>query len=88
MSKKIIVICREIPSQVGSAYNVDSRMYNEDESPIIRDSKHVGQISSSFGWAVRDLTYHRYKSELDELFPEVGDQFIFEYRFIHYRQDL
>lgn len=92
MAKKIKVICREFVSSYREN-DVDSRMHNEDGTPIISrggvnmdmDEYHLGQISSSFIWAVQDCGYERYKKHLDKLFPEAKGEFDFEYEFIEFK---
>lgn len=82
--KKIKVICTEFNSEFGvNRIDVDSRMYNEDESKIIYPDEvgeeyHLGQVSSSFSWAFFDITNH-FKKELNELFPEAKNEFEFEF---------
>ena len=77
--KKIKVISTEFQSY-SSGIDVDSRMHNEDGSPIMSrvgvnmdgDEYHLGQISSSFSWAKQDCGYDRYSKHLDKLFPEAN----------------
>lgn len=77
--KLIKVVCKEF--KTGWSHNpvdVDSRMYHENGEPIIGSrGYHLGQISSSFGWAKQDIQNH-FIDELDELFPE-GYEFSFEF---------
>lgn len=81
--KKIIVTVRQFrPSYNPEQWDVDSRMYHEDLTPILdpregRENFHMGQISSSLNWAVQDIPDH-FKTELDEMFPE-GYEFEFYY---------
>lgn len=87
--KKIKVVCTEFVS-MNSGIDVRSVFNNKDGSPIISrgginmdlDEYHLGQISSSFGWAKQDMGYERYKSHFDKLFPDAKGKFEFEYELI------
>lgn len=78
---KIKIICKEFVSASGNI-DVDSRLFHKDKTPIygknlIGKNYHLGQISSSFGWAKHDILNH-FTKQLDELFPE-GYGFEFEF---------
>lgn len=81
--KTIKVVVTEFQGLNG--VDVNSRMFNEDETPIVSidpqgDEYQLGQISSSFVWAIKDITYDRFKDELDKLFPDAKGQFKFIYK--------
>lgn len=86
MSKKIIIISKEFLT-TWNTIDVDSRFYDEEMNPIIsngginldKDAYHLGQISSSFGWAKKDMSYERYKDHFDKLFPEQNGDFTFDF---------
>lgn len=75
----IKVIVQEIVGYNG--IDVDSRMYDVNMEPIMHNDRHLGQISSSLGWAMQDISYKRYGKELDELFPGASSEFEFSFEF-------
>ena len=93
MSKKIIIISKKSCELTN---NVNSRFYDKDMNPIISNSGinmdggsyHLGQLSSSFDWAKRDMTYENYKRHFDKLFPEVNGDFVFHFRIIDAKMEL
>jgi hypothetical protein len=87
MSKKIIIISKEFKTDWNTV-DVNSRFYDEEMNPIIsnggvnmdKEPYHLGQISSSFGWAKQDMSYERYKDHFDKLFPEANGDFEFQFQ--------
>lgn len=83
---KIKVVIKEEIYEYGSPFpvrqlQVDSRAYANNEPIMTKDASgkdyHLGQISSSLGWAKHDMVEH-FKSRYDELFPE-GWEVEFQY---------
>ena len=83
--KKIIIISKEFKTDWGTI-DVKSLFYDEEMNPIItndginldKEPYHLGQISSSFDWAKKDMSYERYKDHFDKLFPEANGDFEFK----------
>lgn len=63
----------EVRVKVLDANNTDSRLYVKDKPLIIKDASgkdyHMGQISSSVSWALRDVP-ENFSDDLDNLFPK------------------
>lgn len=92
-TKVIRVVCTEFKAPyTESGMDVNSLMYDDETGEPIMDfytqeiegetrimNFHVGQVSSSFHWAHKDIGMERYGEQLRRIFPDFTD---FEFKYI------